>query len=225
MMRPPRLYFSLRSPYSWLAVHNLRTKVPNLFQEMQVIPFWQPDELSAEALRQRGGDTLYQQMSRAKHLYLLMDVKRLADRAGLSIRWPVDVDPWWELPHLAWLLAQRKGRAVEFYDGLMEARWGQGQNICDPEVVRAVARRAEIDPELAVSAPHDLSLREEAVSCLYSAYLDDVFGVPYLKWGMHRFWGVDRVEAFLQIWQPTGLPAELLDARYAYDADTVGGCG
>ena len=47
-------------------------------------------------------------MSRAKHRYLLLDIKRLADREGLPFAWPIDIDCWWELPHLAWLHAAAK---------------------------------------------------------------------------------------------------------------------
>ena len=32
MTRRPRLYFSFRSPYSWLTIHRLRQAVPDLFQ-------------------------------------------------------------------------------------------------------------------------------------------------------------------------------------------------
>ncbi|HCT75540.1 MAG TPA: disulfide bond formation protein DsbA, partial [Micromonosporaceae bacterium] len=66
------------------------------------------------------------------------------------------------------------------------------------------------------------------VDCLYQAYLDDIFAVPYLKWGQHRFWGLDRVEGFLRVWQaddetPAVEPPPKLEK--AYDTDQAGGCG
>jgi len=198
----PRLYFSFRSPYSWLTVRRLRAVVPDLFTRFTCFPYWDPDAQTDRALRERGGEFHYQQMSRAKHLYMLLDTKRLAQQAGLAMAWPVDLDPWWELPHLAWLVARRHGLANDFYDALVEARWGRGENICEPEVTAAAARRAGLDPAVALAAPADPAVREEAVDCLYQAYLDDVFGIPYLKWGRHRFWGLDRLDAFLAVWQP-----------------------
>jgi 2-hydroxychromene-2-carboxylate isomerase len=200
--RRPRLYFSFRSPYSWLTVRRLRAVVPDLFEAMDCYPYWDPDERTNAALAGRGGEFHYIQMSRAKHLYMLMDTKRLAQREGLAMAWPVDVDSWWELPHLAWLWARRQGRAWEFYDAVTQARWGRADNICDEAVIRAAARQAGLDPGQAVAAPEDPSIREEAVGCLYQAYLDDVFGIPYLKWGRHRFWGFDRLDDFLAAWQP-----------------------
>jgi 2-hydroxychromene-2-carboxylate isomerase len=202
MTARPRLYFSFRSPYSWLTIRRLRRVVPDVFQAFDCYPYWDPDERTCRGLQERGGEFHYVQMSRAKHLYMLMDTKRLAQREGMTMAWPVDVDAWWELPHLGWLLARRAGLADEFYDAVAEARWGRGANICEPEVLRAVARQAGLDPDLAVGAPDDPAVREEAVGCLYQAYLDDIFGIPYLKWGRHRFWGLDRLADFLDVWQP-----------------------
>ena len=201
-VRRPRLYFSFRSPYSWLTVQRLREVEPDLSEVMDCVPYWDPDEKTSAALAERGGEFHYVQMSRAKHLYMLMDTKRLAQQRGIAMAWPVDVDSWWELPHLAWLQARRVGREWQFYEAIVEARWGRGDDICTPEVVRAAAEQAGVDPDLAVLAGDDPEIRAEAVGCLYQAYLDDVFGIPYLKFGPHRFWGLDRVDAFLDAWQP-----------------------
>jgi 2-hydroxychromene-2-carboxylate isomerase len=225
----PRLYFSFRSPYSWLTVRRLRAEVPDALTELDWYPYWDPDSRTEAALAQRGGELPYAQMSRAKHLYILMDTKRLAQRAGLAMAWPVDVDPWWELPHLAWLWARRLGRAEQFYDAVTAARWERGENICDPAVLRVAAAEAELDADTAVVAADDPGIRAEGVDCLYEAYLDDVFGVPYLRWRRHRFWGFDRLDAFLAAWRGSGDlratdPPEPV-AAHAYDSDTAGGCG
>jgi 2-hydroxychromene-2-carboxylate isomerase len=201
-VRRPRLYFSFRSPYSWLTVQRLREVAPNLSEVMDCVPYWDPDEKTNAALADRGGEFHYVQMSRAKHLYMLMDTKRLAQQRDIAMAWPVDIDSWWELPHLAWLQARRVGREWQFYDAITEARWGRGDDICTTEVVRAAAEEAGLDPDRAVLAADDPEIRAEAVGCLYQAYLDDIFGIPYLKFGPHRFWGLDRLDAFLDVWQP-----------------------
>jgi 2-hydroxychromene-2-carboxylate isomerase len=234
--RRPRLYFSFRSPYSWLTVRRLREVVPDLSGAMDCIPYWDPDDQTGTALYARGGEFHYVQMSRAKHLYMLMDTKRLAQQRGIAMSWPVDVDCWWELPHLAWLHARHEGRAWEFYDAVVEARWGRGEDICEPDVVRTAAKQAGLDPEATVAAAQDPDLRDEGADCLYQAYLDDIFGIPYLKWGRHRFWGLERVDPFLDVWLPTreeppvdrpwqGIPTPVLDGNQPYDRDTPGGCG
>ena len=195
-----------------------------------------PAIAAGAAHRERHRELPYAQMSRAKHLYILMDTKRLAQREGLAMSWPVDVDPWWELPHLAWLWARRLGRAEEFYDAVIAARWERGENICDPAVIRAAATEAGLDPDAAVAAADDAAIREEGVDCLYAAYDDDVFGVPYLRWRRHRFWGFDRLDPFLTTWRGAEPPARgaeppapaLVPApepARVYDTDTAGGCG
>jgi len=231
----PRLYFGFRSPYSWLAVQALDEAVPNMFDEIDFMPYWSPDETTEEALVRRGGRFGYQEMGRAKHRYLLLDVKRITEQRGLRVAWPVDAAPRWEVPHLAWLAARREGRAREFYEAVVEARWGRGDNVCDPSVVRAAAEQAGMDPDLAVRAVRDPEIRQEGVECLYRACLDDVFGVPYIRWERHRFWGLDRMQTFLDVWcggdgtdlsdRWPSIPRALFDEAYSYDGDCAGGCG
>lgn len=235
MTRRAVLYFSLRSPYSWLAVHRLRSQVSDLAERVDLIPYWDPDRRTAGGLAERGGEFHYVQMSRAKHFYMLQDTKRMAAHHGLTMAWPVDVDPWWERPHLAWLQARRDGRQWPFYDALTAARWGRGEDICDPVVVRSAAAAAGLDPGRLLGAVDDPQVRSEGVDCLHRAYLDDIFGIPYLKWGRQRFWGLDRVDPFLQAWAaappatsgavPGEVPAAVLAGTRSYDTDTAGGCG
>lgn len=229
--RRPKLYFSLRSPYSWMAIRRLRREIPDVFHQLDWLPYWEPDPRTTSELVERGVDFPYAQMSRAKHLYILMDVKRLAQAEGVTPAWPIDTDDcWWELPHLAWLRAQELGRASEFYEALVRARWERGEDICTADVVRAAALDAGIDPDQAIDAPDDPAIREAGLAALTSAYEKDIFGVPYLLWGPHRFWGLDRVDAFLRTWRadtdtPPPATASPSEDTAPYDTDTAGGCG
>jgi 2-hydroxychromene-2-carboxylate isomerase len=231
--RPPRLYFSFRSPYSWMAVHRLRRTVPDLFEVVDCYPYWDPDPDTEGALLELGARLPYQAMSKAKHLYVLGDTKRLATRLGLAMAWPIDIDPWWEVPHLAWLAARRLGVAVQCYDALVAARWQRGENICERAVLRRVTAEAGLPADLLDAAVDDAQVRAEGVRCLYAAYEDDIFGVPYLRLGRQRFWGFDRLELFLEAYRDAtgaqadplhGLPVATVPAG-GYDRDTAGGCG
>lgn len=243
-VRRPRLYFSFRSPYSWLTVRRLLEELPEAATEFDWLPYWDPDPLTSAALDERGARVHYVQMSRAKHLYLLLDTKRLANELGVPMAWPVDVDCWWELPHLAYLAARRAGRSLEFYQALTAARWGRGEDICVTDVVRRAAIEAGVAADLAVSAPDDPAIRAEGVDCMQLADDDDVFGIPYLRWGRHRFWGYERLDPFLKLWRadhpvaatatassddderaPHDLAAVLRANGVGYDRDTPGGCG
>lgn len=243
MKRRPRLYFNLRSPFSWMGLKRLEERFPQAPEVIEYYPYWDPDEKTRAALEERDSGFHYTQMSKAKHLYILQDTKRLSTRFGYTMSWPVDIDPWWELPHLAWLKARHLGRERDFYAAVSAARWERGENICDPEVLHRVAEAAGFDGDEMVAAAHDPALRAEGVDALAAAYDDDVFGIPYFKVGRHRFWGLDRVDGFLDELIPAlqkagvdvaepvpeaiddQVPAALLERVGAYDSDSAGGCG
>jgi|GEM_PF-6167735 len=242
-----RLFFSFRSPFSWLTVERLQRIVPNALELIEFIPYWEPDARTARNLAERGAEIHYAQMSKAKHLYILQDTKRLAGKLGLPIVWPVDVNPWWEVPHLCWLEARRLGRGREFYAALTAARWHRGEDICELQVIERLAVATGLDGATVAAAVHDAEVLGEGIDCLVKAYEDDIFGVPYLRYGPHRFWGFDRLDDFLAVFVPavagsqsvarlstgeettidelTSLPTELRSGSDAYDNDTAGGCG
>jgi 2-hydroxychromene-2-carboxylate isomerase len=183
-----------------MTVERLRESVRDAFERIDLVPYWDPDSRCREALAERNADLPYAQMSKAKHLYILQDTKRMAQRLGLRMAWPIDVEPWWDLPHLAWLVAGELGAAEPFYDALIAARWSHGEDICTPEVIERAAKDAGLDPARLVGAPDDPAVRARGVDCLNAAFEDDVFGIPYLCYGRHRFWGLDRLDLFLEMY-------------------------
>ncbi|MBO2445912.1 DsbA family protein [Actinomadura barringtoniae] len=237
---PPRLYFSFRSPYSWLAVRQLEDRHPEISRQLEYIPYWDPDQVTLAGVSSRGAKFHYQQMSKAKHLYLLQDIRRLTAERGYRMRWPIDRDPWWDLPHLAYLAARREGREAELFKALNTARWERGEDICTRDTVRRCAEQAGLDGAVMTGAPEDPDIRAEGIDCLCRAYDDGVFGIPYLRYGRDKFWGLDRLETFVDVfagapWVPdqnaatAPLSPEHLNGHAlisdAYDTDAPGGCG
>lgn len=192
----PRVYFSLRSPYSWLACTDLAARYPDVARSAEWRPFWEPDAESLRMLTEAGGAFPYVAMSREKHLYVLQDVRRLAEQRGLAVSWPLDKDPCWEVPHLAYLLARDEGRGAEFIEAASRARWADGADICDPDTVAGLAAGLGLDPERLAGAVSDPALRERGVTALLDVHRDGVFGVPFFVHGYEKFWGVDRLPAF-----------------------------
>jgi 2-hydroxychromene-2-carboxylate isomerase len=204
----PRFYFSFRSPYSWIAARKVEERFPFSRFSLEYIPYWEPEARILAALRARGGEVLYQPMSRVRQMYILQDVKRIVTRAGYAWRWPVDgPHPWWELPHLAYLYARRHGRAAAFFDAVSRARWEQGLDVTTPAVIAAVAARVQLDPAAACAAVNDESLIAEGIEQLYGAYRDSVFGVPFFTIGRDKFWGQDRFDEFLDALERSAPPA------------------
>jgi 2-hydroxychromene-2-carboxylate isomerase len=234
MRKPPRLYFAFRSPFSWMALRRLEELYPESADTVEFRPWWEPDQDLLARLRAAGGEFPYTPMSKAKHLYILYDTKRLSTRFGYRMSWPVDLEPWWEVPHLAWLYARRQGRAREFYRAVTEARWERGENICDPGLVKELAESVGLDGGTAASAASDPDLREEGLRALVDLYDDDAFGVPYFRVGRHRFWGLDRLHGFIAEMGGTAPDEPVADlpaagpptaAGVPADTDTAGGCG
>lgn len=231
--RRPRAYFSLRSPYAWLAHHDLMTQHPDVVAGIEWRPFWEPDTRSAAALRERGARFPYVDMSRAKRLYILQDVRRLARERGLDITWPVDREPVWEIPHLAYFAAADSGKSVEFITRFLRARWLEGIDICSPATVKTLC--TELGLRGHGGELDDRALRNRGVDALVTCCEDGVFGVPFYIVGFDRFWGLDRVPAFVRALraQEHQEPRDSTDTRVveaampelAADHGHAGGCG
>ncbi|MFJ8788291.1 2-hydroxychromene-2-carboxylate isomerase [Streptomyces sp. NPDC102462] len=232
--RPPRFYFSLRSPYSWLAYRDLTAHHPGLAAALDWVPFFEPDELSRKLLDEAGGSFPYTPMSPEKHRYILQDVRRLAAERGLSLSWPVDREPVWEVPHLGYLAAARHGMGPEYLALAARARWELGQDICDRSVIGGFGARLGLDAQELASASDDPELRAEGVRILLEIQRDGVFGVPFFVDHYDKYWGVDRLRAFVAaltgrspgLTQPQGGPeAALIEPERSVDDGHAGGCG
>lgn len=234
--KPPRFYFSFRSPYSWLAWRDLRERHAQVATMLEWIPFWEPDAQSQHLLTEAGGAFLYTPMSRAKHLYILQDVARLAAERGTAICWPVDRHPTWEVPHLAYLVAARHDRGHEFVERTYRARWEEGRDICDRGTISQIARYIGLDTDELADASDDPDTRRQGVDALMAAYRDGVFGVPFFVHGIAKFWGLDRLETFVASLRVPASKQDMADRQprefadepvpaESTDAGHAGGCG
>ncbi len=245
-MTAARFYFSFRSPYSWLGYHDLLARFPDVAAAVEWRPLWEPDDDLLRLLTESGARFPYVGMSRPKSLYILADVRRLARRRGLSMRWPVDHAPHWEVAHLAYLAACRLGHGAPFVAAVYRARWECGRDISDPGVIGAIGAELGLDPRPLAEAAGNPELRAEGLRALQAVARDGVFGVPFFVLGHERFWGVDRLTDFaeaLRGGQPTAAgivePGEIVepggnadggedtsrDEELAAEAGHAGGCG
>lgn len=231
--RPPRFYFSLRSPYSWLAYRELWEHHPDVACVLDWVPFFEPDAVSARLLAEAGGAEFpYSEMSRAKNLYVLQDIGRITKARGIAVTWPVDRAPVWEVPHLGYLVAARYGKGQPYIGGVYAARFGEGRDICDPATVADVARSIGLDPDEVTGAAADPFWRAEGVRSLVEVCTDGVFGVPYMVQGLARYWGVDRLPGFVDRVRAAVIdtaqaepPAGVVGLGRSADDGHAGGCG
>jgi 2-hydroxychromene-2-carboxylate isomerase len=221
-------YFSFRSPYSWLGYRDLLADHPDVATTLDWRPFWEPEPELMRQLAACGESFPYVDMSRAKALYILQDVRRLARRRGLALRWPVDRRPRWEVAHLAYLAARSLGAGPQFIDAIYRARWEQGRDISDPVVVGALGGDLGLDPHFLATAADHPPLRTEGLEALRAIARDGVFGVPFFIADREKFWGVDRLADFVAaLPTKTALPTVdgLVALGAAADLGHAGGCG
>ncbi|WP_433598122.1 2-hydroxychromene-2-carboxylate isomerase [Nocardia sp. CA-135953] len=227
---PPRFYFNLRSPYSWLAVTDLVHGYPDVAASIEWRPFWEPGERDLRWLRAAGGEFPYAPMTKDKHLYILQDVKRLAAERGRTVHWPVDIEPRWEVAHHPYFIARRHGCAVDYVRAMGRTRWEEGRDISDIEVVAACAGGLGLDPDEVRACVDAEVTRGEATEALLDVYRDGVFGVPFCIAGREKFWGVDRLDRFVTAVRATGVtevasPAGVPGSPPGFDDGHAGGCG
>ncbi|MDT3399160.1 DsbA family protein [Streptomyces sp. B1866] len=237
----PRFYFNFRSPYSWIAYRDLMDRYPDVAKAVTWHPWWEPDADSERLVIENGERFPYAAMTRAKHLYILQDVRRLTCDRGLAVAWPVDRDPVWEVPHLAYFVAQDHGRGAEYVERVYQARWEEGRDICDRDTVAALARDLGLPADSMAGAADDEDLRTgRGLEALLALSRDGAFGVPFFTHGYDKFWGVDRLPAFVasvrsvrargeaeQQPQPDPLKSSPTDFAGARSGDQghAGGCG
>jgi 2-hydroxychromene-2-carboxylate isomerase len=220
---PPRFYFNLRSPYSWLAQNDLLEQYPDVARAVQWRPFWEPDERSERLLDAAGGKFLYTPMSREKHFYILQDVRRLATDRGLPVSWPIDRSPRWEVAHLPYFLAKRAGVGQEYVAAVSMARWQLGRDISDPAVICELGAELGLDRRQLLESAEDTSLRQQGGEALLALQHDGVFGVPFFVVGRDKFWGVDRLPGFVAKVRDTLAAHQPVTATF--DDGHAGGCG
>lgn len=230
--KTPRFYFSLRSPYSWLAYRKVMTEHRDLAERLEWVPFFEPDALSARLVEDQGGRFPYSEMSREKNRYVLQDVGRITKSLGIKVTWPVDRDPVWEVPHLGYLVAARQGRGHDYIDAVYRARFGQGRDICDPQTIEDIGWELGIDPLRLSRASDQPELRAEGIRILLDVCRDGVFGVPFFVHGYSRYWGIDRLDAFVEHLRSQQEPAMAIPRELtavgigtATDDGHAGGCG
>jgi 2-hydroxychromene-2-carboxylate isomerase len=181
--RRVRLFFSFRSPYSYLGGPRIFALPERFDVDLQ----WH----GVPPMVERGVP-----LSPAKLMYILSDATRVARRLGMPFQLP-SPDP---LPFARGLLrgaeyAKEQGRVGPWVIGVTRAIWGDQRDASDAEVVREVSRAAGVDPEgiLAAIAGNDAyDARVEANARL----LEEVghWGVPTLEVDGQIFWGQDRVD-------------------------------
>ena len=199
-----QLYWSFRSPYSYLATGRLvelQTRYTVGVEVRPVLPL---------AVRT---PEFFQQVNPLFPPYLVRDAYRLGEFHGIPIRWPrpdpVVMNPDGsypaEQPHIHRLTrlgvaAAEKGRGLPFLDEVSKLLWSpdvEGWN--EGEHLTSAARRAgldlnELDEEIAKDPQHFINAIDHNHEALQAA---GHWGVPTLVFEGEPFFGQDRLDVLL----------------------------
>lgn len=185
-LEPVRFYFSLRSPYSWLAFERAEKAFAGLPVVLEHIPVFPPPNFQNDPAAIPN-----------KLKYMQRDIGRIAESYGLTVRWPKTRDCEWQKPHAAYLYARDQSAALghAFAIAMFRARFSEGKDIGDTAVVAEIAARLGLDAAATVESLESVALQTRVVEgMIQGATEDSLFGVPLFVYRGEPFWGNDRID-------------------------------
>ena len=179
-----RLYFSFRSPYSWLALHRAPAALAKAGVALELVPVFPPPDFANDPLKFPDKANYYRE-----------DLARTARAYGLPFQVPEPFDCNWLRPHAAYFAAHDAGRGDAFAGAMFAARFGYGKDLGNDAVVAACAAAVGLDPDRVVAAQDELPCQERLMHGMIAAVTEhQLFGVPMFVYRGERFWGNDRIE-------------------------------
>ena len=206
------LFWSFRSPYSYLAIDRYRRMTEQYRLSINLRPVY------PLAVRQ---PDFFERAHPNWLRYLALDVARLAQNIGLPFARP-DPDPIvqdWETreisadqPHIHRLTrlgqaAARRGHGLAYADQVSRLIWGGVSGWNEGDHLARAAERAGLDPaEIETEAQTDsAALDAEIAANLTALEQSGHWGVPTLVFDAEPFFGQDRIDLALWRMQQAGL--------------------
>ena len=206
------VYWSFRSPYSYLAVPRLRELSETYDVDVRMRPVY------PLAVRSEGFFTKQDPLFVP---YLVRDVRRLGDFLGLPLAWPnpdpvvigANLNGAAEQPHLDLLMplgviASHKPQAMAFYDEVSRLIWS-GQDMPWNEgdkLARAIARAGLDMNELQAEAAGKTAEIAAEIEANQEAHrAAGHWGVPTMVFENEPFFGQDRLDVLVWRLKQNGL--------------------
>lgn len=181
-----KYYFAFHSPFAALADARIDDLIAAAGAELIPIPVVPPPSDPPTGLAA--------QIQEFKLSYMLEDAERWAHKLGLSWRQPEQRAPDTTDAAAGYYFARDKGKERGYRNAVFRARWGEGRDIADRDVladcaVKGGLSRTEFLETLASRRFHD-----EVPKALMLCMQDRIFGVPIFVVDGKRFWGNDRLD-------------------------------
>ncbi|MFT4625542.1 MAG: 2-hydroxychromene-2-carboxylate isomerase [Myxococcota bacterium] len=194
------LFHDFASPFSYLGHVASERVAAAAGAELEVVPI-----LLGALFHQLGGPLVpIATFSDRKQQYVHADLARLAQAAGVRLRWPTAFP-------LRTVVALRVAVQEPATTGaLYEAAWCDDLDVSRPEVVTGVLQRAGFEGERLVAGAADPTVKAQLRRNTERALAAGACGAPtFVVDDTHLFWGQDRlaqVHATLTGWQPPTAP-------------------
>ncbi len=178
---PLELFYSFRSPYSYLALSRVFEIADAFGLRLEVRPVL--------PMVMRG-----MQVPRAKIAYIAMDTAREARRLGISYGKVADpVGTGVERCLAVFYYAQQEKRERDFLLNAGEAIWARGIDVATDEGMRKVTGRCGLFWPEVLAAMDDDSWRDKVEENRAAMFEAGSWGVPTLRHGDFVTWGQDRL--------------------------------
>ena len=131
----------------------------------------------------------------AKARYMGRELERWAKRYGVAFQ----PNPFPFLGNTLRLMrgaiaSQKLGVFERYHRAVFVAAWGDPLDLGDDEILRALLRRAAIDPDDLFRSIDEQSTKDELRRATDEAVARGVFGAPTFFVGDETFWGNDRLD-------------------------------
>ena len=190
-MAPKRVkyFFAFGSPFAALADARIDDLVTGAGAELVPIPLVPPQIAGPPS-------GVAAQLREFRLSYGREDAVRWAQKLGI---------PW--KPHAAAVdstdavagcyFAAAAGKERPYRNGVFRARWSEGRDIGDPQVLADCAEKAGLSRQAFLDSLAARRYHDEVPKALQLCLEEQVFGVPIFTVDGTRFWGNDRVDFLL----------------------------
>ena len=175
------LWFSFRSPYSYLAIAQIGAIVRDLDVDLRLRPVL--------PLVERGA-----QMPRVKAMYLAKDAHREARRLGIPFGHIADPLGAGARHALAIMrAASAAGLGLAFAESAMRGVWAEALDLASYVDLRTIVERAGLGWDDARAAMADEAWKVEVADAAADLNAAGLWGVPSFRIGDYATWGQDRL--------------------------------
>jgi 2-hydroxychromene-2-carboxylate isomerase len=185
-----KYFFAFQSPFAALADSRIDDLVAAAGAELLPIPIVPPPLEPPKGLAAT--------IQEFKVSYLLEDAARWAKKLGLVWKPPVRIIVNATDAAAGCYVAREKGKERAFRNAVFRARWSEGRDISDRQVLADCAEKAGLSRHDFLAALDSGRYHEEVPKALQQCMDDRVFGVPIFVVNGKRFWGNDRLDFLLE---------------------------